>query len=150
MLHKIFMTSLVVFFIGGGVVYFATNPSYQEAFQARVYYVLGNYAKAKELASSAYAKNGYNKMAFTVMMQSTIALGYENYLKEGSRYLVVIDEISKKSDYTESDKAKVKMICDVMIDSYDGLNATKVTDKNLVKESHLMLLRFKELRAELF
>jgi len=150
MLSKIKLIIFTAILLGGSVYFFSSNSSYQNSIQARIYYFLGNYESAYELAKEAYAQDNYNKMANTVMTQSKIAKEYEAYIKQGNNYLVRIDEISSKKDYTEADKVRVKMMCEIMIDSYGELLPSTLTDKSLLKSSKKMQKKFIQLHEELF
>ncbi len=138
MLSKIYLIVFVIVLFGGSLYYFTFNSSYQNSIQARVYYFLGNYESAYELAKVAYEEDSYNKMANTVMTQSAIAKEYEAYIEQGNDYFEKIDEISSKIDYTESDKVRVKMMCEVMIESYENLVPSTMTEESLQKASKKM------------
>ena len=140
----------MVVLLGGSVYFFNSNSSYQNSIQARVYYFLGNYESAYELSKKAYEQDSYNKMANTVMTQSKIAKEYEAYIKQGNEYFASIDEISSKKDYTEADKVRVKIMCEVMIDSYESLVPSTLTDKSLQLSSQKMQKKFIQLYEELF
>ena len=150
MLSKIKLIIFVVFLLGGSVYFFSSNLSYQNSIQARVYYFLGNYNSAYGLAKKAYEQDKYNKMANTVMTQSKIAKEYESYIEEGNRYLKKIDEISSKKDYNEADKTRVKMMCEIMIESYKNLSPSTMTEESLLKKSQKMQKKFIQLYEELF
>ncbi len=150
MLSKIKLIIFMVILLGGSVYFFSSNSSYQNSIQARIYYFLGNYESAYDLAKEAYEQDSYNKMANTVMTQSKIAKEYEAYIKQGNEYFVRIDEISSKKDYTEADKVRVKMMCEIMIDSYENLVPSILTDESLQVSSRKMQKKFIQLHEELF
>lgn len=150
MLSKFYLILFTVILLSGSFVYFASNSSYKNSLQARVYYFLGNYESAYTLAKESYDEDNYNKMAFTVMVQSKIAKNFTAYIQEGNDYLKKIDEISSKTNFTEADRVRVKMMCQIMIDSFDDLVPTKLTDVELVENSKKMHKKFKQLFEELF
>ncbi len=150
MLSKVYLIIFVVILFVGSAFYFSSNSSYKNSFQARVYYFLGNYDNALAYAKVAYELDSYNKMAFTVLTQSKIAKSYENYIKEGNDYLKKIDEISEKKIYTEADKIRIKIMCEVMIESFGELSPTALTDKKLQENSLKVYTKFKQLHEELF
>ena len=150
MLSKIKLIIFTVMLLGGSVYFFSSNSSYQNSIQARIYYFLGNYENAYDLAKKAYEQDSYNKMANTVMTQSKIAKEYEAYIQQGNEYLVRIDEISSKKNYTEADKVRVKMMCEIMIDSHDELSPSTLTDESLQESSQKMQKKFIQLHEELF
>jgi len=150
MLSKFLFVMSAIVLLGLGALYFVFNSSYQDSFEARFYYFIGNYEKAYMLSKRAYEKDSYNKMAFTVFTQSKIALNYEEYIKEGNRYLEKIEKISSSKKYSEADKIRVKMMCEIMIDRYKKLSPTKLTDKELLENSKKIYMKFKKLYDELY
>ena len=150
MLSKIKLILFVVILLGGGIYFFSSNSSYQNSIQARVYYFLGNYESAYELSKKAYEQDSYNKMANTVMTQSKIAKEYESYIKQGNVYFKKIDDISLQVKYTEADKVRVKMMCEIMIESYSELVPSTLTDESLQNSSLKMQKKFVQLYEELF
>ena len=150
MLSRILMVGGVILILVLSAFFFASNGSYQNSLQARVYYFLGNYDEAHELATKAHQEDRYNKMAFTVMTQSKIALKYENYIKQGNAYFKNIDAISAQKEITLSDKSKVKLICEIMIEEYETLVPTPLTDETLQENAKKMVEKFKQLYEELF
>jgi hypothetical protein len=150
MLSKIKLILFVVILLGGGIYFFSSNSSYQNSIQARVYYFLGNYESAYELSKKAYEQDSYNKMANTVMTQSKIAKEYEAYIKQGNVYFKKIDDISLQVKYTEADKVRVKMMCEIMIESYSELVPSTLTDESLQNSSLKMQKKFVQLYEELF
>ena len=121
--------------------YFAFNPSYERSFQAKFYYAIGNYPTAYEMAKSAFELDPYNRMAATVMTQSQTALKFVAYIDQAKKYSEQISQIATADTISAADKAKIKLMCEVMIDSFvkispiqrDGRNI--VLDKELVEEA---------------
>lgn len=150
MLSKIKLILFAVILLGGSVYYFATSSSYQNSIQARVYYFLGNYQDAYELAKKALDENSYNKMANTVMTQSKIAKEFEAYIKQGNDFLKRIDKMSSKKDFTEADRARIKIMCEIMIESYKNLAPSTLTKLSLIQNSKKMQEKFIKLYEELF
>ena len=145
---KLFATILTIFVLIA--MFFALNSSYQDSFEARFYYAIDDFEKAEELATRAYEKDPYNKMAFTVLMQSKISKKYTSYIDEGRQYLRKITDISSKDSIDDADKARIKLICEVMIDSYKSLASSKLTSQELKDEAYEMMNRFERLYNELF
>ncbi|MCF6172424.1 MAG: hypothetical protein L3J44_01330 [Campylobacteraceae bacterium] len=150
MLSKIVFVIVAVLFLAISLVYFMDSSSYQNSFEARFYYLVGNYDKAYEFAQKAYRQDSYNKMAFTVLSQSTIAKKYVAYIKEGNKYFDRIDKISSEKNYKEADKIRIKLMCQIMIDEYKKLVPTKLTDKELVEDAKKTYTKFKQLYKQLF
>jgi len=150
MLSKIVLVVLATIFLLSGVFYFTTDSSYQDAFEARFYYFIGNYEKAQKFAQKAYIKDPYNKMAFTVLVQSKISQEYVDYIETGNRYLAKIDKISSKKEYKDSDRARIKLMCEIMLGDYKKLSPTKLTSQDLINDAKEINDKFKQLYEELF
>lgn len=126
-------------------VYFIVNPSYEKSIRAKYYYEIGDYKEAMILSKEAFALDVYNRMASTVMAQSITAMKYVDYIEMGKGYLQTIDEISKHEFISDADKAKIRLMCQVMIDSHVKLAPSVITDKELVQESIDYLQKFENL-----
>jgi len=133
-----------------GALFFALNSSYQDSLQSRVYYFLGDYAQAHVLAQQAHEKDPYNKMAFTVLTQSTIALKYQAYIEQGNQYLAQISIIGAKESVGDADRSRIKLMCEVMMGSYEALVPTPLTDDGLQEKARIMFEKFQQLYQELF
>jgi len=125
--------------------YFYTHPSYQKSIQAKYYYEMGDYTEAYSLAKEAFGLDLYNRMAATVMAGSTTALKYVKYINEGKGYIRNIGKIAENETISSGDKAKIKLICEIMIDSYVKLAPSVVIDKDLVSEAARYHAKFEKL-----
>jgi len=117
------------------VVYMIMNPSYEKSFEAKYFYSLGRYDKSLSLAKEAFALNNYNRMASTIMAQSKIALEYKQYIQQAKTYLSEINLLVRKEDISDADKARMRMMSQIVIQGYIKISPSVVTDKNLVKEA---------------
>ncbi|SFV55136.1 FIG00471651: hypothetical protein [hydrothermal vent metagenome] len=117
------------------VIYFLINPSYEKSLEAKYYYETGNYEKAYELAQEAFGMDIYNRMAATIMAQSKTSLKYVKYVKQAKEYMQRINVIASKQNISDADRAKIKLMSEVMVDSYIKLAPSVITDKALVKEA---------------
>ena len=117
------------------IVYFLINPSYEKSLEAKYYYETGNYEKAYELAKEAFSMDVYNRMASTIMAQSKTSLKYLKYVQQAKEYMRQINEIAAKQSISDADRAKMKLMSEVMIDSYVKLAPSVITDKDLVQEA---------------
>ena len=117
------------------VVYFLINPSYEKSLEAKYYYETGNYEKAYELANEAFSMDVYNRMASTIMAQSKTSLKYVKYVQQAKKYMQQINEIAAKQSISDADRAKIKLMSEVMVDSYVKLAPSVITDKALVQEA---------------
>ena len=150
MLSKIVLLTVSSVFLLLSGFYFFADSSYQDSFEARFYYFVGNYNKAYEFAKRSYDKDPYNKMAFTVLTQSKIATQYVDYIKTGNEYLNRINAISSKKIYNDADKVRIKLMCEITLGDYKKLSPTKLTDTELIKDARKLNDKFEQLHRELF
>jgi len=135
--------ALSLLFIMG--VYFLTNPSYEKSIKAKYYYETGDYKEAYSLAKEAFSLDIYNRMAATVMTQSQTSLKYVHYIEDAKKYMKTIHEIAQHESISDADKAKIKLICKIMLSSYIKLAPSVITDDKLVKESAIYHEKFEKL-----
>lgn len=121
--------SLLMLLIMAG--FFLLNPSYEKSIQAKYYYETSDYKKAYTLAKEAFGEDIYNRMASTIMAQSKISLKYVKYIEEGKAYIQSMNEIATNDTISDSDKARIKLICEIMTSSYVKLAPSVITDKEL-------------------
>ncbi len=129
--------------------YIFLNPSYERSLEAKFYYTLGDYAQAQSLAVEAFKMDKYNRMASTIMTQSQTAMQFVKYIDESKKYMTQIAKIASTNGVSDANRAKVKMICEIMIASYVKLTATVLTDKNLVQEAKDYRDKFQKLYDEI-
>ncbi len=139
----ILILALSLLFIMG--LYFLLNPSYEKSLKAKYYYETGDYKQAYSLAKEAFSLDVYNRMASTIMAQTRTSLKYDSYVKDAKKYMLVIDEMAKKENIEDSDRARIKIICRIMLSSYIKLAPSVITDKELVKEASLYHDKFEKL-----
>jgi hypothetical protein len=126
-------------------VYFIGNPSYEKSIKAKYYYEIGEYKEAYVLAQEAFSLNVYNRMASTIMAQSKTSLRYVKYNEMAQKYMDDISEIALHEDISNADKAKIRLICEVMIGSYTKLAPSVITDKELVAKTASYHKQFEKL-----
>lgn len=126
-------------------IYFYVNPSYQKSVQAKYYYEIGDYKEAYALAKEAFGLDLYNRMAATVMAGSTTSLKYVKYINEGKKYIHDIGDIATHENISKADKAKIRLMCEIMIASYIKLAPSVVTDVELITEAALYYRKFEKL-----
>ena len=124
---------LAIFFLFAMAVYFITNPSYEKSLEAKYYFEIGDYEESYTLAKEAFSYDVYNKMASTIMTQSQLALKYVKYINDSKKYINDIEKIVSKDEITQADKAKIKIICEIMVDRYKKLVPSVITDEELIK-----------------
>jgi hypothetical protein len=127
------------------LLYFLFNPSYQISLQAKYYYEMGEYDDAYVNAKEAFGLNSYNRMAATVMAQSLISLKYVNYINESKKYMIEINKIVDKEKIEDGDKAKIRLICEIMKSAYVKLAPSVVTDEELVESAAYYHAGFEQL-----
>ena len=142
---KIAFPAIAVFLLLIMGVYFLVNPSYQKSIQAKYYYEMGDYNEAYTLANEAFSLDVYNRMASTVMAQSKTSLRYVKYIDMAKEYMSKINEIAKHESITDADKAKIRVMSSIVIDSYVKLAPSVITDTELVKEAATHHKNFEQL-----
>lgn len=125
--------------------YVLINPSYQKSIQAKYYYEIGEYKEAYTLANEAFSIDVYNRMASTVMAQSKTSLKYVKYIDMAKDYMNKINEIANHSSITDADKAKIRMMSTIVIDSYVKLAPSVITDEDLVRDAASYHKNFEQL-----
>lgn len=126
-------------------VYFLMNPSYQKSIEAKYNYEMGSYKIAYSLANEAFSMDVYNRMASTIMAQSKTSLKYVSYIKDAKKYMQEIDAIAAEGSVTDAQRAKIKMMCNIVIDSYPKLAPSVVTDKKLVDDAQKYFDKFEKI-----
>ncbi|MEA1893395.1 MAG: hypothetical protein U9N33_11905 [Campylobacterota bacterium] len=135
MKSKIFIPALASLFLLIMVGYFIMNPSYEKSIKAKFYYETGEYKIALSLAQEAFNMDLYNRMAATIMAQSKASLKYVAYNEDAKKYMKDIDTIAKHEIISNADRAKIRTMCDIMINSYDKLAPSVVIDTKLLHEA---------------
>jgi len=116
-------------------IYFLVNPSYEKSIEAKYYYEIGEYEEAYDLASEAFSMDIYNRMAATIMAQSKTSLKYVKYIEQAKAYFAEINEIANHEKITPADRARMKIMSEIMVNSYVKLAPSIITDESLVKEA---------------
>jgi len=150
MQSKLLFVSFAVLLLLLMVLFALTNPSYEKAFKAKYYYYSGNYDQALTLAKEAYELDPYNRVALTVMRQTEIARKFVDYIKEGRTYLKKIEAIADNPPIKQSDKIRIKMMCEVMINRYSSLPTSGLAKSDLIKQAEEVYKKFKRLYVSLF
>ena len=143
--NKFLIASTALFFMLIMIVYFILNPSYQKSLEAKYYFETGSYKEAYLIASEAFSIDIYNRMASTIMAQSKTSLKYVKYNNTAKSYMKKINSIANKNAISDADKAKIKIMCEIMIDSYIKLAPSVITDKDLVQETKNYYENFEKL-----
>jgi len=126
-------------------IYVVVNPSYEKSIRAKYYYEIGEYKEALTLSKEAFALNVYNRMASTITAQSITALKYVDYINDAKKYIKEIDEIATHEFITRADKAKIKIICEIMLGTYKKLAPSIITDPKLIDDSAAYHQKFETL-----
>jgi tetratricopeptide (TPR) repeat protein len=126
-----------------------SNPSYQKSLESKVRYAMGDFDGAYALAKESFEMDPYNRMASTVMAQSQTALKYVRYNEEAERYIKEIRRIADQKTVTPAERAKIKMMAAIMVDSYQKIAPTVVTDDELVMRARSNYEQFEKLHHEL-
>ena len=142
---KVMMSVFAMLMLTIMSLYFYTHPSYEKSIQAKYYYEIGDYEEAYSLAKESFGLDLYNRMAATIMAQSTTSLKYLKYINQGKKYIRDIGTIAEHESISDADKAKIKLVCEIMIDSYIKLAPSVITDKELVSEAARYYAKFEKL-----
>ena len=132
---KILISLVALFLILGMGVYFLVNPSYDKSIRAKYYYEIGDYKESLALAKEAFALDVYNRMASTIMAQSTTSMKYASFISDAKKYMKTINEIATHDIVLDADKARMRLMCNIMISSYVKLAPSVITDKELIVEA---------------
>ena len=116
-------------------IYFLVNPSYQKSIEAKYYYEVGEYKEAYSLAKDAFSLDVYNRMASTIMAQSKTSLKYVNYIQQAKEYLAQINDIAHHEEISNADRSRIKLMSEIVTDSYVKLAPSIITDNDLVEEA---------------
>ena len=131
-----FLFPLIAFgTVGFMAVYFIINPSYQKSIQAKYYFEMAEYKEAYSLANEAFSLDVYNRMASTIMAQSKTSLLYVDYIEQAKQYMLEINNIAKKEEISTADRARIKIMSEIVVDSYVKLAPSIITDKELVQNA---------------
>ncbi len=142
---KLMIPIVALFLILMMGIYFLVNPSYEKSIRAKYYFETGDYKEALVLAKEAFSLDIYNRMASTITAQSIIALKYVKYIEMGKEYMLSIDEIATHEYISDADKAKIRLMCEIMIGSYIKLAPSVVTDIQLIQDSEKYYKKFEKL-----
>ncbi|MDQ1244458.1 MAG: hypothetical protein QG565_798 [Campylobacterota bacterium] len=145
MKSKMFIPALAIFLLFVMGAYFLINPSYEKSLRAKYYYEIGEYKEAYSLAKEAFSIDIYNRMAATIMTQSQTSLKYVSYIEDAQKYMQIIDEIAFKENISDGDRAKISMICNIMLSAYIKLAPSVITNEDLVKRSAEYQSKFEKL-----
>ncbi len=149
MFKKLFTTIFIIVFLIG-LYFIGFSDSYKLSLEARVKYFMGDYKEARVLAKKAFELDPYNKMAFSILAQSKISARLLDYIEDSKRYLLKIEELSSRGDFSEADKIKIKFYCEIMKEKYIKLSPTVMTDKDLYKACTVQYEKFVKIYEELF
>ncbi len=126
-------------------IYFLVNPSYEKSIKAKYYFEMGEYKEALVLSKEAFSLDVYNRMAATISAQSITSLKYVSYIEMGKKYMKDINEIATHEFISDADKAKIRIICEIMINSYVKLAPSVITDDKLIEDSASQFKKFEKL-----
>ena len=149
-MFKALFTALSIFLIIMIIFFFGFSDSYRYSMEARVKYFLGDYQEARDLAKKAFDLDPYNKMAFSILAQSKISAKLVDYIKESDNYLKKIEFLTNKQNFSNRDKIKIKMITEVMMQKFQKLNPTVMTNKELYAQCIKRYKKFKTIYEKLF
>lgn len=148
MKNKFFLLGLATLFLAVMTIYFLVNPSYEKSIKAKYYYEIGDYDEAYKLANEAFSLDVYNRMASTIMAQSKTSMKYQKYIDQAKQYMAEINQIAEKETISGADRARIKLMSEIIVDSYKKLAPSVITDKKLVHEAAKYYTDFEKLLAK--
>jgi len=116
-------------------IYVLMNPSYQKSIEAKYHYEMGHYKEAYALANEAFAMDVYNRMASTVMAQSLTSLKYIAYIDQAKSFMSEIQKMAEGEVISEAQRAKIRLMSEIVVDSYSKLAPSIITNNKLVEEA---------------
>ena len=148
MLNKMMFFIVATVIVLGMVIFFILNPSYEKSLEAKYYFETADYNQAYKKANEAFKLDIYNRMASTIMAQSKISLKYVKYINRAKKYLKEIKSIASDDGITDAQRAKIRMMSEIMVESYIKLTSSVITDEELVKQAEKYHKEFKQLLRE--
>ena len=88
-------------------------------------------------------------MAYTIKQQSAIAIDILKYTNQAEKYFHHIDELSSQSFLSITDKRRMLVYARIVVEGYDELVWTALTDKDLIKKAGKLRDEFDKLLQEL-
>ncbi len=135
MKNKNFFPLIAIVLVAIMGIYFLVNPSYQRSIEAKYHYEMGDYKEAYSLAQEAFSMDLYNRMASTIMAQSKTSLKYVEYIKQAKDYMRQINTMAAKESISQADRVRIKVMSEIMVDSYVKLAPSVITDSELVQQA---------------
>ena len=129
-------------------IYFLINPSYQKSIEAKYYYEIGEYKEAYTLANEAFSMDVYNRMASTIMAQSKTSLKYVEYINQAKKFTKEINEMATHDSLSDAERARIKIMSEIVVDSYSKLAPSVITNNELVEDAASYHANFEKLLAK--
>ncbi len=148
--YKLILKVVISIIVLLAIYTFGFTESYKTSLKAKLKYFEGDYKEAKKLAKKAFDEDPYNRMAIGVLAQSKISVEFVDYIDDAKKYIQKIEKMTKKGNFSNRDKIRIKMMCEVMLQRYKKLNSTVMTDKDLSKEAKKYYMRFKSIYEKFF
>lgn len=145
MKNKVLLFSFAALILFIMFVSFLISPSYQKSIEAKYNYEMGSYKIAYSLANEAFSMDVYNRMASTIMAQSKTSLKYVSFINDAKKYMQEIDTIAAEGSVSDAQRAKIKTMCNIIIDSYPKLAPSAITDKTLVNDAQKYFDKFEKI-----
>lgn len=142
---KILLPLIAIITIVVMAVYFLFNPSYERSIEAKYHYEMGEYEEAYRLANEAFVMDIYNRMAATIMAQSKTSIKYVDFIEQAKGFMQEINAMAESENIDNAQRAKIKMMAEVVTSSYKKLAPSIITDKALVDEAASYNAKFEQL-----
>jgi hypothetical protein len=79
------------------------------------------------------------------MAQSKTSLKYVTYIKQAKSYMQDINAMAQGESISDAQRAKMRLMAEVVVDSYKKLAPSVITDSKLVEEAALYNEKFEKL-----
>ena len=132
---KFLIPSIALLIISIMGIFVLINPSYEKSIKAKYHYEIGEYNEALSRAKEAFSQDLYNRMASTIMAQSKTSLKYVAFIDEAQSYMKEINKIATNDIISDADKAKIRLMCEIITKSYVKLAPSVITNDDLTKQS---------------
>ncbi|NIA11774.1 MAG: hypothetical protein GWP10_19135 [Nitrospiraceae bacterium] len=102
------------------------------------------------MAEKAYILDPYNKMAFSIKVQSKIANEWEHFINDSNNYFNTIKNIANKKNITQKDRLRIKTMLEILLDEYKTLTPSLLTPKRVRTTAKQQYIKAKKLYEKIF
>ena len=89
-------------------------------------------------------------MAFSIKVQSKIAIEWQNYINDVDKYFEKIKEIANKENITKKDTQRIKIMLEILLKEYNLLKHSLLLPKSLKEKAEKKHQKVVKLYEKLF